>query len=103
MRDVACKLDLPPSCRIHHVFHISQLKPARGSSFVSTSIPPQLSTTLELMVEPKALLGIQKSRPSLQTVDEVLSRGQGLLLTDATWENIHIIDAHFPHFTLRTR
>lgn len=96
-------MDLPPSCKTHPVFHVSQLKPARGSSFVATAIPPQLSTILELMAEPEALLGIHKSMPSLQTVDEVLIRWQGLPLTDATWENFHTIDAHFPHFHLEDK
>lgn len=57
---VAYKLLFPDECKIHSVFHVSQIKLAHGASFIPTPIPPQFSSTLELLVEPAHVLGVRK-------------------------------------------
>lgn len=98
---VTYKLDLPPTSKIHPVFHILQPKPARGSTFIDLEIPPQLSSTLELLVEPEVLVGIRKSTHNIPIIDKVLIKWQGFLLSDVTWEHYNTIDAYFHIFTLR--
>lgn len=56
---VAYKLTLPPSTSIHPVFYISQLRPALGASLIGSAIPSQLTSELELVVQPAAVLGIR--------------------------------------------
>lgn len=55
---VAYKLELPSTALIHPVFHVSQLRRARGASSSSPLIPPQLTLELELLIELEALLGL---------------------------------------------
>lgn len=59
--EVAYKLDLPLSCKIHPISHVSQLKRAIGDQPSSLSIPEQLTADLELVVEPEEVLEV-KSR-----------------------------------------
>ena len=57
---VAYKLELPDGCKIHPVFHISQLKRAIGGVQAVPIIPPQLTEELELVVEPELLLDVRQ-------------------------------------------
>ena len=96
---VAYKLDLPPTSKIHSVFHVLQLKSARGLAFIASNIPPHLSSSLELHAEPEAFVGILKSSLQFSAIDEVMIKWKGLPLSDTTWEHFPIaIDVHFPHF-----
>ena len=52
----AYKLALPPSSKIHPVFHVSQLKAVLGSGKEVNPLPPGCSEELHDMVEPLAVL-----------------------------------------------
>ncbi|XP_074378639.1 uncharacterized protein LOC141720186 [Apium graveolens] len=83
---VAYRLDLPPSCKLHTVFHVSQLKKAIGQQPHSPTIPPQLTTDLLLEVEPAALLDTRiASDQSGRT--EILIQWEGMAEWEATWED----------------
>lgn len=57
---VAYKLNLPPPCKIHPVFHVSQLRRALGSVVCNPTLPEQLTSELELVVEPKTVLKVRR-------------------------------------------
>jgi hypothetical protein len=97
---VAYKLDLPATTSIHPVFHISQLRPALGANLSKQSIPTQLTSELEFVVKPEALLGVRKRNTSTASVLDVLIKWQGLPDFEATWEKFDKIDHDFPAFHL---
>ena len=61
----AYKLQLPPSSKIHPVFHVSLLKKVVGNTPVPPTIPPQIDADLELVVEPEELLDVRQIRRGL--------------------------------------
>ena len=60
IRTVAYRLELTSHASIHLVFHVSQLRKAIGTSTATPDIPPQLSSEMELVVEPEDILQIQQ-------------------------------------------
>ena len=55
----AYKLQFLAHNKIHPVFHVSQLKRAKGTAFNPIPIPKQLSSSLELVADPEQLVGIR--------------------------------------------
>lgn len=98
---VAYKLTLPSHCNIHPVFHVSQLREARGALRASVQVPSQLSADLKLLVEPEAVLGVQSGTGSNRQGREVLIQWKGLPPLEATWEPA--FSNNFQISTLRTR
>lgn len=54
--EVAYRLRLPESSRIHPVFHISQLWKVVGNVAVVSELPPTLSPAGEFVTEPESIL-----------------------------------------------
>ncbi|KAL8123137.1 hypothetical protein AgCh_011215 [Apium graveolens] len=101
---MAYKLDLPPTSRIHLVFHVSQLKHSIGSTPASSTIPEQLTPELEMVVEPEAILDIQRgSQVHNQDKMEVLVKWRGLQPSEATWEEMDVINQRFSSFHLEDK
>lgn len=100
---VAYKLALPSDCRIHPVFHVSQLKPARGAPLNPSPIPSQLSPTLELTCEPDQVLAVRRDAQSMTVPTEVLIKWKNLPEHDATWELYPNIASLFPDFHLEDK
>ncbi|KFK22601.1 hypothetical protein AALP_AAs54367U000800 [Arabis alpina] len=98
---VAYKLRLPPTVKIHHTFHVSQLKAAVGSALVHVTIPPNLNEEGILEAEPEFVLGDRVNRETGQ--EEVLIQWKGLSEEDCTWEWKSVIKAQFPHFNLEDK
>ncbi|XP_020197229.1 uncharacterized protein [Aegilops tauschii subsp. strangulata] len=93
--NVAYRLQLPSSARIHNVFHVGLLKPFHGEPPATT---PDLPPTSEgrLLPGPAKVLKAQQSRG----VWRLLIQWQGLLEEDATWEHLDKFRKHFPDFQL---
>ena len=84
---VAYRLESPPSSSIHPVFHISQLRRAKGASHSSSLLPPQLNADLELIVEPETLLEVRQQKKGGPGDLEVLIKWKNLPCFEATWED----------------
>ena len=78
---LAYQLKLPPQTKIHHVFHVSQLKWINGSFPATAYICTDLTADLELQAIPAALLGVRGILPL-----EVLIKWQNQPAEEATWE-----------------
>ena len=100
---VAYKLALPETTLIHPVFHVSQLKRARGPSHSSSHLPQQLSEDLELLVEPESLKGVRPKPQGQPGELEVLLKWKSLPDYEATWEDFHLICNQFPAFHLEDK
>ena len=98
---VSYRLSLPSDSRIHPIFHVLKLK--HGATFNPTSLPPQLSPTLELVVGPAEVLGIRKDPAQPISTAQVLIKWHGLPVSDATWEHFGNIATLFPDFHLEDK
>ncbi|KFK23310.1 hypothetical protein AALP_AAs43195U000200 [Arabis alpina] len=99
--EVAYKLKLPTGSKIHHTFHISQLKKAVGSSFQPMDLPDQLTGEGVLEAEPEACMGVRVHPQTSQ--EEVLIKWKGLPDCDSTWEWSGVIQEQFPSFNLEDK
>ena len=101
--NVAYKLELPPTAHIHPVFHVSQLRRAHGVSNSSPVLPPQLTSDLEMVVEPAALLQVRPKVNGRNGEVEVMIQWQGLPEFEATWEDFSMVQHQFPDFHLEDK
>ncbi|XP_077249350.1 uncharacterized protein LOC143888840 [Tasmannia lanceolata] len=83
---VAYKLALPPTSRIHPVFHVSCLKKQLGPSVPLHSELPPLTDDGYLHPEPEEVLDRRMIKTKNQAVTELLIKWRGLPHEDATWE-----------------
>lgn len=81
---VAYELRLPPSSKLHPVFHVSQLRRAIRLIPASPTISEQLNTELELVVEPEQLLGERSGSDQTENL-EALIKWKKLPDYEATW------------------
>ena len=100
---VAYRLELPATAAIHPVFHISQLRPARGQTLSSAALPPQLTADLEMEVEPDTLLAVRPKARGNPNEVEVLLKWKNLPEFEATWEDFYMIQQRFPSFHLEDK
>lgn len=100
---VAYRLNLPPTAKIHNVFHISQLKKAVGNAPVSPDVPAFISPDLVYVAEPETLLQVRNQNAGGQTNMEVLIKWKGVPAWEATWEDFEAIKARFPEFHLEDK
>ncbi|KAL8108210.1 hypothetical protein AgCh_024598 [Apium graveolens] len=100
---MAYRLQLPPTAKIHYIFHISQLKKAVGHAQVLPTIPTQLTTELVLEAEPEKLLAVRSLTNGHHSNVEVLIKLVDLPVWEATWEDFNALDLRFPHFHLKDK
>lgn len=103
MGQVAYKLELPTTSKLHPVFHVSQLRRAVGDTPVCSTIPDQLSAEMELLVQPEELLDVRTVQEGHLTKFQVLIKWEGLPTFEATWEDVEMIKERFPTFHLKDK
>lgn len=91
---VAYKLKLPPSTRIHPVFHVSQLKKTLQPAEQPQLLLAALNEDLELITD---LEEVKQIRTLTNGTKEVLIKWKCLLEFESTWEQYEIIDKKFPN------
>ena len=92
---VAYKLRLPASARIHDVFHVGLLKPFHGTPPVSTPPLPPLQDG-RMLQQPVKILKSQLRR----SVWHVLVHWSGLPKAEATWEPVPSFKDTYSEFQL---
>lgn len=93
--ELAYRLELHKSCKIHHIFHVWQLKPVLGEGH---SVMPLLQTEAEeLVMYPEELLD---SRYDTEGFLEVLVSWKGLPHYEKTWMKLTELERSFPSFEL---
>jgi hypothetical protein len=98
--EVAFELELPPTSRIHPVFHVSQLKPCFDDNTVTLDLP-QGTVDNKPLVKPLAVLDWKQN--AWNDKIEVLIQWEGLFPEDATWEDFHDIKSTYPTFDLEDK
>lgn len=97
---VAYRLRLPESSRIHPVFHVSQLRRARGDHPVEEELPETLELPIQPVLEPEAVLAWRRVSRGKGEEEQVLVKWAGQHDDDATWIDVANFCGQFPDFNL---
>jgi hypothetical protein len=96
--NVAYRLQLPPSVRIHPVFHVSQLKKHLGPAALPSPDLPLVNEHGMIKTDPVIVLQTRQVPRNNLPVVQWLVQWANLPPEDATWEDAHFIKATFPSF-----
>ncbi|GMJ03106.1 hypothetical protein HRI_003979800 [Hibiscus trionum] len=94
---VAYRLELPADSKVHHVFHISQLKKRIEDAPCQQDLPV-IGPDGGISKEPSKDLARRIGKRGNQTVTEVLVEWSNSFPEDATWEVLHQLQSQFPNF-----
>ncbi|KAH0670700.1 hypothetical protein KY290_026097 [Solanum tuberosum] len=101
--DVAYKLDLPPSSRIHPVFHVQVLRKCIGKPTNQITPIELLDQTPSVTLTPAAVLKTRDVTKGAHKVPQCLVKWVGLPIEDATWEDSYTLLQQFPHLNLEDK
>ncbi|KAG8380917.1 hypothetical protein BUALT_Bualt06G0066500 [Buddleja alternifolia] len=85
---VAYQLQLPPHCRIHPTFHVSQLKKKVGSAVTSPDLPVMLTSQGHIVLQPERILDRRIVPKHNRPVTQVLIKWFNTPSEDSTWEDL---------------
>jgi hypothetical protein len=94
---VAFELELPPTSKIHSVFHVSQLKPCHGAADPTLNLPAE-AVDNQPLIQPLSVLDWNWDKPTQEW--QVLIQWEGLFLEDSTWESYQDIQLTYHTFHL---
>lgn len=100
---MAYRLALPPTAKIHPVFHVSQLRKVLGHASTVLQLPPTMTDSLVMECQPEHVLGIRNMKAGSSSDSEVLIKWTGLPESEATWEQFCNIADRFPDFHLEDK
>lgn len=94
MGEVAYKLKLPDSAKIHPVVHVSEFKRALGSDCVAS---PMLPTNSYEFSVPVKIIQRRIVTQGMSPCSQVLVQWSHIPLALATWEDEHALQQQFPY------
>ncbi|KAK6162149.1 hypothetical protein DH2020_001990 [Rehmannia glutinosa] len=97
--EVAYKLQLPLTSRIHPVFHVSLLKKRIGASDSVSADLPVFDAEGKVIMHPISILDRRLVKRNNTGVPQVLIRWAHLPVEEATWEDYYAITQAYPHLT----
>ena len=100
---VAYKLNLPLDCKIHHVFHISMLKPFSGSSPINGLPLPRDNINNRPLSYPAAICATRTVLRHGKEVQQVLVQWLASAPENATWEDFFEFSRLYPNFHLEDK
>eukprot|EP00253_Pinus_taeda_P028154 PITA_28154 len=89
--EVAYKIALPPTAKIHPIFHVSCLKKVVGNNCTLQTSLPELDEEASLWLQPEKALDMRERHLHGCTIKEVLVKRKDTSLEDATWEPATIL------------
>jgi hypothetical protein len=92
--EVACKLKLPDSAKIHPVVHVSQLKRALGSDCVASPVLPTDSYQFSVPIK---IIQRRTITQGMSPCSQVLVQRSHMSLALATWEDEQALQQQFPY------
>ncbi|MCO5572540.1 hypothetical protein L7F22_026295 [Adiantum nelumboides] len=97
LSDVAYRLELPPGCHVHPVFHVSKLRKyiSKDDNLIEATVSLQEQPSV-VDHGPDKILDRREKRLRNRTLQEYLVAWKGLPLIDATWKSDALIRRHFP-------
>lgn len=95
--NVAYKLDLPSSAKVHPVFLVSCLKNKLGQSITPLSTLPPVDAHGEFQPEPELVLNRRIAKYRGRAITEVLIHWAGTSPEDDSWESLWKLQQQFPH------
>ncbi|GJS25856.1 retrotransposon gag domain, retroviral aspartyl protease [Tanacetum coccineum] len=100
---VAYELELPPEAKIHPVFHVSMLKPARGSFSSLPVAPLPITKDWEIDLQPSSVVThrwvYEAGCPNLELLVSWCNRP----IEESTWETYDLVAEQFPAFRLEDK
>jgi ribosomal protein L21E len=94
---VAYKLALPATTKIHNVFHVSQLKPfVPDNTAVSTDFPVHIQMDTQEL-EPEEILERRLCKKGNAAHVQIKVKWTSLPLSQTTWEDYDVLRARFPN------
>eukprot|EP00253_Pinus_taeda_P011926 PITA_11926 len=93
--EVAYKLALPPTAKIHPVFHVSCLKKVIGHNCKIQTSLPELDEEGSIWLQPEQVLDTRLKQLRDRMIKEVLVKWRDTSPEDATWEPTTILQ-QFP-------
>ena len=93
---VAYKLQLPPTTKMHLVFHVSYFKKVIGQNIPTQTVVLELDEEERIILEPKCILQTCMKKLRNRTLTQYLIQWQNLLVEEAIWEDKRFIQKN-PH------
>jgi len=100
---VAYKVELPPSVKMHAVFHVALLKPFHGTNSRPYLPFPLNSDELGPMLSPVKVLDQHIVKRLETMMPQLLIQWENMEAKDATWEDLQEIRESYPYFNLEDK
>jgi hypothetical protein len=88
------KLELPPSSRVHPIFHVSFLKKVINNKIPVQTILPEMNEEEKIIPEPEIIVETRTKKLINRSIIEYLIKWKNLPVKEATWEDEFFMQKH---------